>query len=370
MPNTYYHCPKCNGPVDENEACDENFVCVCGWSMTPPHVGEIARGTCATCGETVARSTACDDCGKCICLDCAEVWGGNYYCPAHRITCERCGSNYGTDMAGWCEVCDKAICENCQGWCEGCNRHLCEEHLTECDECEEWWCPDCNNDPQEHECAPTAYVSPYADKPKAHNVFTFGVEIEINGQHDSELFEESRLIAAHCADYSMHETGAQEYQTQPMTTDPDTVRDLTDLIATIHVGEQAESYAGGHIHISRTLRQTPTRWYWALVGLSDEQAGNLNMRHTNPHNNSWCELRHSGFTGKDTAINDDHPDTIELRTFGAWYANTAGHLPHAVAWLHTMWRFFQRFETGTLHSRDIERMAQVAYANTISMEAR
>lgn len=64
------------------------------------------------------------------------------------------------------------------------------------------------------------------------------------------------------------------------------------------------------MHLRRTNRQTPSRWYWALKGLSDQQARNLNMRHTT--NNRWCELIHGDYAGKHTArrprprTRDDH----------------------------------------------------------------
>lgn len=84
--------------------------------------------------------------------------------------------------------------------------------------------------------------------------------------------------------------------------------------------------AGGHIHVSRTPSQCASRWYWALHGLDAAQCQLLNMRHL--VDDYWCTL-----TGKHTAVNDEHADTIELRTFDCWYKGTADRLVPAVKWI-------------------------------------
>ena len=115
------------------------------------------------------------------------------------------------------------------------------------------------------------------------------------------------------------------------------------------------------MHVRRTRRQTPSRWYWALKGLSDRQARNLNMRHT--YYNRWCELRHGDYSGKDTAVNNTHADTIELRTFARWDDATATRLAVALEWAHHMWRYFESHELYQLKTADIMReSARSAYA--------
>ena len=54
-----------------------------------------------------------------------------------------------------------------------------------------------------------------------------------------------------------------------------------------------------------------------LHGLDAAQCRLLNMRHID--DDYWCSLTHGEYTGKHTAINDEHADTIELRTFDCWY---------------------------------------------------
>ena len=88
------------------------------------------------------------------------------------------------------------------------------------------------------------------------------------------------------------------------------IRRLVERIAT----DTDNTLSGGHMHISRTGRQTPARWYWALEALDETQCEALNMRHMT--DTRWCELIHGDYCGKDTAINDTHRHTIEFRTFG------------------------------------------------------
>lgn len=69
----------------------------------------------------------------------------------------------------------------------------------------------------------------------------------------------------------------------------------------------------------------------------------------------WCALTHGEYTGKHTAINDEHADTIELRTFDCWYEGTADKLVPAVKWIRAMWRFFEKHPRGTVSASFIER---------------
>ena len=118
------------------------------------------------------------------------------------------------------------------------------------------------------------------------------------------------------------------------------------------------------MHISRTGRQTPARWYWALEALDETQCEALNMRHMT--DTRWCELIHGDYCGKDTAINDTHRHTIEFRTFGPWHHDTAGRLDAAVHYMHAMWRFLQKFPVPKLKTRDIQAMSRVAATQAIN----
>ena len=79
------------------------------------------------------------------------------------------------------------------------------------------------------------------------------------------------------------------------------------------------------------------------------------MRHID--DDYWCSLTHGEYTGKHTAVNDEHADTIELRTFDCWYEGTANKLVPAVKWMRAMWRFFERHPRGTVTARLIEQYA-------------
>lgn len=79
------------------------------------------------------------------------------------------------------------------------------------------------------------------------------------------------------------------------------------------------------------------------------------MRHID--DDYWCALDHGGYTGKHTAVNDEHTDTIDPRTFDCWYEGTANRLVPAVKWIRAMWRFFERHPRGTVSASLIERYA-------------
>ena len=138
------------------------------------------------------------------------------------------------------------------------------------------------------------------------------------------------------------------------------IRRLVERIAT----DTDNTLSGGHMHISRTGRQTPARWYWALEALDETQCEALNMRHMT--DTRWCELIHGDYCGKDTAINDTHRHTIEFRTFGPWHHDTSGRLDAAVGYMHAMWRFFQKFPVPKLKTRDIQAMSRVAATQAIN----
>lgn len=118
---------------------------------------------------------------------------------------------------------------------------------------------------------------------------------------------------------------------------------------------------GGRIHVARTPNQCASRWYWALRGLDAAQCRLLNMRHID--DDYWCTLTHGEYTGKHTAINDEHTDTIEPRTFDCWYKGTANKLVPAVKWIRAMWRFFEKHPRGTVTARLIERYASCVADN-------
>lgn len=69
----------------------------------------------------------------------------------------------------------------------------------------------------------------------------------------------------------------------------------------------------------------------------------------------WRRLVHGDYTGKFTAVNDNHAGTIELRTFARWDGTTAHRLRPALERACHMWRYFQEHETYRLTTADIMR---------------
>lgn len=130
---------------------------------------------------------------------------------------------------------------------------------------------------------------------------------------------------------------------------------LPDLQRIVEGISEYGDNAGGHIHVARTPNQCASRWYWALHGLDAAQCRLLNMRHID--DDYWCTLTHGEYTGKHTAVNDEHADTIELRTFDCWYEGSASRLIPAVKWIRAMWRFFEKHPRGTVSASLIERYA-------------
>lgn len=332
---------------DENAINEEETIrCNCCGGDTDKDDGY----ECDDCGHTVccACARSCSECRRTVCADCEyDCW------DCHDPLCSECEQV--------CEQCEHTLCDDCSRWCEACDDRICSECATGCEDCGMVMCPSC----MENHTHGIGYQYPIYDMPagyeKAFQPFTFGLEIEINASHDTYLMSASPLIAGWCEDESLHVDGAGEYQTQPLTMRE--LDDITQLIRGIDADEYDQDKAGGHMHINRTPRQTPARWYWALQALDFNDTMRLNMRHLN--DSKWCQLTHDDYHGKNTAVNADHDNTIELRTFGPWWRKTADKLQPAVTWAHTMWRFFQHHPVYKLKTRDIQNMSRIAVLNTL-----
>lgn len=249
--------------------------------------------------------------------------------------CAQCGTPI--DAAGRdyynCDAydCDAVLCEDCGGPGNAyhCPRHRTNEMFAAGKECE--------------------YTPPYTS---GHDQFTFGVEIEVESGLDADFAENvmnSSLIAGWDKDPSLEQYGV-ELQTN--------ILDMSKLPALRQLVEGIPCYgenAGGHIHVARTPNQCASRWYWALRGLDAAQCRVLNMRHLG--DDYWCTLTHGEYTGKHTAVNDEHADTIELRTFDCWCEDTANKLVPAVKWIRAMWRFFEKHPRGAVKAKTIEQYA-------------
>lgn len=289
------------------------------------------------------------------------------YCMSpHRPVagrCHRCGTPLCRLCANTCVGCGETFCCGCCAPCESCAGPVCDD----CSDCPPYaagqWCPACYT--HETESLAPDYRDPYQNVPGGEHL-TIGLEIEVDGPHEHESIIRNKLIAGWCMDGSLDRDG-WEYQTQPLATGPQTLSRLHSLIAGIKPRKSQEN-AGGHIHISRTSRQTAVDWAHALDGLDANQAAWLNMRHADNEQNRWC--RYTDYChGKSAAVNDDHDDTIELRTFGPWNADTAGQLLPAIKWIKTMWRLFQR-RPDRLPADDIEAASRTAWADAVPESAR
>lgn len=247
--------------------------------------------------------------------------------------CAQCGTPIDPDGSRYysCDAygCDAVLCGSC-GDIRGnyyCPRHSGNELLTD-------------------SMAPE-YTYPYAFV--GGDRFTFGVEIEIESDLSEEFVEnvtDTDIIAGWDKDASLEWNGV-ELQSN--------ILNMSRLPALRRIVEGIPEYgenAGGHIHVARTPNQCASRWYWALHGLDAAQCRLLNMRHIG--DDYWCTLTHGEYTGKHTAVNDEHADTIELRTFDCWYKGTANKLVPAVKWIRAMWRFFERHPRGTVSASFIE----------------
>lgn len=277
--------------------------------------------------------------------------------------CRRCGTSLCRLCANTCVGCGETFCCECCAPCESCAGPVCDD----CSDCPAYaggqWCPACYT--HETESLVPDYHDPYQNTPGGEHL-TIGLEIEVDGPHEHESITRNSLIAGWCMDGSLDRDG-WEYQTQPLATGPQTLSRLHRLIAGIKPRKSQEN-AGGHIHISRASGQTATDWAHALDGLDADQAAWLNMRHADNEQNRWC--RYTDYChGKSAAVNDDHDDTIELRTFGPWNADTAEQLLPAIKWIKTMWRLFQRHPNG-LAADDIEAASRTAWADAVPASAR
>lgn len=249
--------------------------------------------------------------------------------------CAQCGTPIDPDGDEYysCDVydCDAVLCDNCVG------------SLT----CDGYYCPHHRGSETLMDGKEPSYVYPYAFGDG--NQFTFGVEIELESELNEEFVESvtsSDIVAGWDKDPSLERNGV-ELQSN--------ILDMTKLPALKHIVEGIPEYgenAGGHIHVARTDNQCASRWYWALRGLSAYQCRLLNMRHID--DDYWCSLTHGEYTGKHTAVNNEHADTIELRTFDCWYAGSADKLIPAVKWIRAMWRFFEKYPRGTIGASSIE----------------
>ena len=250
--------------------------------------------------------------------------------------CAQCGTPIDPD-SGECYSCDVYDC--CAVLCERCGDGMLRDG---------YYCPRHRGAEAFEDGKEPSYVYPYAFGDG--NQFTFGVEIEIESALSDDFVEsvtDSAVIAGWDKDASLERNGV-ELQSN--------ILDMSKLPALKRIIEGIPEYgdnAGGHIHVARTDNQCASRWYWALHGLSASQCRLLNMRHVD--DDYWCSLSHGEYTGKHTAVNDEHVDTIELRTFDCWYAGSAHKLIPAVKWARAMWRFFEKYPRGTVSASAIER---------------
>lgn len=251
--------------------------------------------------------------------------------------CAQCGVPVDIDDGDYycCDVdgCDAVLCDYCGGSME-----------------DDYYCPRHRLNGMLRNQKEPEYIYPYAFG--NGDQFTFGVEIEMESELSEDFVEnvkDSGLIAGWDNDPSLGPNGV-ELQSN--------ILDMSKLPALKRIVEDIPEYgenAGGHIHVARTPNQCASRWYWALRGLDARQCERLNMRHMD--NNYWCELTHGDYTGKHVAVNNEHQDTIELRTFDCWYAGSADKLVPAVKWIRAMWRFFEKYPRGTIDADVIERYA-------------
>lgn len=255
------------------------------------------------------------------------------------------------DEEAWCSQCGTPIDPD-GGECYRCDVYGCDAML--CGNCWDFrrdrYCPRHRGNELLTDSMAPEYTYPYAFR--GGHQFMFGVEIEIESELSDDFVENvtgSDIIAGWNKDASLGRNGV-ELQSN--------ILDMSKLPALKRIVEGIPEWgenAGGHIHVARTPNQCASRWYWALRGLDAAQCRRLNMRHLD--DNYWCSLTHGEYTGKHTAVNDEHADTIELRTFDCWYEGTAGNLVPAVKWIRAMWRFFEEHPRGTVTARLIERYA-------------
>lgn len=281
--------------------------------------------------------------------ECAAI-GDEFYVRAQGGEMHRVydGTDF-EDETAWCAQCGTPLDSSSTYYdCEtyGCDAILCEE----CEGRVGRYCPRHRGNAMLLTSKETEYTYPYAFG--TGDRFTFGVEVETESELDADFavaITDSAIIAGWGSDPSLR-SGGVELQTN--------ILDMSKLPALRDFIERIPNYgenAGGHIHVARTDNQCASRWYWALRGLDGTQCERLNMRHLS--DDYWCGLNHGEYTGKHTAVNDEHADTIELRTFDCWYAGSADKLEPAVKWIRAMWRFFEKHPRGTVGEGVIERYA-------------
>lgn len=265
--------------------------------------------------------------------------------------CAQCGTPIDPDSGDYycCDVfdCDAVLCDDCGS------------NLT----CDGYYCPQHRRAKAFTDSKEPSYVYPYAFG--NGDQFTFGVEIELESELSDDFVEDvtnSDIIAGWDKDASLERNGV-ELQSN--------ILDMSKLPVLKHIVEGIPEYgenAGGHIHVARTSNQCASRWYWALRGLSASQCRLLNMRHID--DDYWCSLTHGEYTGKHTAVNNEHADTIELRTFDCWYEGSANKLIPAVKWARAMWRFFEKYPLGTIGASSIEQYSSCMADNVTDTPSR
>lgn len=255
-----------------------------------------------------------------------------------------------SDCAVRCDVCDDPLCSDCEYRCEDCDCALCYECVY--DFADDYaYCSDCWNSRRQEPY--------YADSP----CWLKMQEHKHMAHHRARNRNQRRARPEPTQGKPAHRGLVHRFEPRRRGTRILTREDfdaIYGLVRGIHTESREPDKAGGHMHLRRTSRQTPSRWYWALKGLSDQQARNLNMRHTS--NNRWCELTHGDYDGKHTAVNGCHENTIELRTFARWDETTAHRLIPALEWASHMWRHFESHDLYQLKTADIMReSARSAY---------
>lgn len=260
--------------------------------------------------------------------------------------CAQCGTPIDLDHGEYytCDAydCWAALCEQC-GDNQAGDGHYCPKHQETFTDTKQ---------------ARYDYPYEYGDG----NQFTYGIEIELESALSDDFIQTvatSDIIAGWTRDASL-EHGGIELQTNIL--DMSRLSALRQIVQDIP--ERGEN-AGGHIHVARTPNQCASRWYWALRGLNVTECRLLNMRHLD--DDRWCTLHHGEYAGKHTAVNDEHSDTIELRTFDCWYAGTVDKLIPAVKWVRAMWRFFEKHARGTVSANMIEQYSACMADNLVDM---
>ena len=133
------------------------------------------------------KNIECDDCGRTLCGDC------RHECGDCRYGCVDCGGGICENCIRHCADCDEPVCGDCYAVCENCDEYLCQG-------CRRW---DDSGDCYCESCLPAGGREPYyPDSPawrtmREHpDMFTVGLEIEVNGGHDMDRMKDSGLIVS------------------------------------------------------------------------------------------------------------------------------------------------------------------------------